>query len=161
VCGQVVVKRYRWLILAMVLIGGAVAVEYAAHRRVVPAGRGETLGAFLAWRPRVGAFVVVEDDGTRGGEHLLAYGPRNSILLLSSGPSAYVFDRAGKLVDWSPDIGDDPVFSQRWGAQQAGRIRQVLTRAEAAAWANAGAANPASAAAATATGPATRAAGGE
>ena len=40
-----------------------------------------------------------------GKQHVIAYGPMSSWLLLSSGPSACVFDDTGRLVDWSSDIG--------------------------------------------------------
>lgn len=35
-------------------------------------------------------------------------------LALPSGPTAYVFDETGTLVDWSSDTGDDPKFLSRW-----------------------------------------------
>ena len=33
---------------------------------------------------------------------------------LPSGPPAYVFDESRRLVDWSPDTGEDPDFEQQW-----------------------------------------------
>jgi hypothetical protein len=106
----------RWLILAAALIGGCVATEVACYRRIVPDGRAATLAEYLAWRPSAAEFAVVE---TSGMEHVIAYGPSRS-LMLASGPSAYIFDDTGRMVDWSPDIGDDPAFDERWTAQGRG-----------------------------------------
>ncbi len=38
---------------------------------------------------------------------------------LPSGPSCYVFDPAGKLVDWIPDNGESREWDTKWG--QTGR----------------------------------------
>jgi hypothetical protein len=112
----------RWLILAAVLLGGCVATELACYRRIVPDGRAATLAEYLAWRPSAAEFAVVETAGTR---HVIAYGPKRSPML-ASGPSAYVFDDTGRMVDWSADIGDDPAFDERWDAQGRGdrRVRR-------------------------------------
>jgi len=106
-------KRLRGLIIVAALIGGCVTTEYLSRRRLDPTGRVATLSEYLAWRPSAEQFVAVVVDGRR---HVIAYGP-SSWLLLSSGPSAYVFDDTGRLVDWSSDVGDDPRFVERWRAQ--------------------------------------------
>lgn len=122
-------KRFRSVtIIAAVLIGGCFATEYVSRRRVDPAGRISTLGDYLAWRPASDQFTTVDVDGK---SHVIAYGPMSSWLLLSSGPSAYVFDDAGRLTAWSSDIGDDPQFDQRWSAQRARGPGRSLPRAEA------------------------------
>ena len=54
-----------------------------------------------------------------GERHVIAYGPMSSWILLSSGPSACVFDSTGRLVDWSSDIGDDSQFDRKWSAQDS------------------------------------------
>jgi hypothetical protein len=51
-------------------------------------------------------------------------------LLLSSGPSACVFDDTGRLVDWSSDIGDDPRFDEKWSAQRSRRTARMLSRSD-------------------------------
>jgi hypothetical protein len=38
----------------------------------------------------------------------------NPGLALPSGPPAYIFDSSGDLVDWTPDLGDDPKFHSKW-----------------------------------------------
>jgi hypothetical protein len=95
-------KRLRGLVVFAVLIGGCFATEFVSRRRVNPTGRVSTLGGYLAWRPSAERFAAVEVNGR---PHVIAYGPMSSWLLLSSGPSAYAFDDAGRLVDWSPDGG--------------------------------------------------------
>jgi hypothetical protein len=106
------VKRYRWIIIAALLVSGVIAVEYAMSIRVVPPADVKTLEAFLHWQPSARQFAVVE---VQGGEHLIAYGQKSG--MLPSGPSAYVFDRSGTLVDWSRDVGDNWRFAERWHAQ--------------------------------------------
>ena len=124
-------KRYRWIIIVAVLIPGFVLTEYFGHHRVVPPDQVKSLDGFLAWKPSAEEFAVVD---TRNGEYLIAYGPANSLLGLSSGPSAYAFDRSGRLVDWSADIGDDPRFDERWQAQSARGGARHIARAKAATW---------------------------
>jgi hypothetical protein len=46
-------------------------------------------------------------------EFVACYGPITTLALVS-GPPLYVFDRSGKLVDWSRDIGDDGVYDDKW-----------------------------------------------
>lgn len=36
-------------------------------------------------------------------------------LAFASGPPVYIFDDAGTLVHWTPDNGDDPAFTGKWG----------------------------------------------
>ena len=117
-------KRFRSLLVVLLALAALIGIETVAHRRVDPSGRASTLGEYLVWRPREQRFARIESDGR---SHIIAYGPVSSWLLLSSGPSAYVFDEAGRLVDWSADIGDDPHFDTRWNAQGA---RSALKRGE-------------------------------
>jgi hypothetical protein len=98
-------KRFHWLVISAVLIGGCLTTEYVSHRRVNPTGRVSTLNDYLAWRPSAEQFAAVDVNGK---QHIIAYGPASSWLLLSSGPSACVFDDRGSLVDWSSDIGERP-----------------------------------------------------
>ena len=41
--------------------------------------------------------------------------PSGSLLLLPSGPPAYIFDERKILLDMSRDIGDNPSFIKKWG----------------------------------------------
>lgn len=121
-------KRLRGVIIFAVLIAGCLTTECISHRRVNPTGRVSTLDDYLAWRPSVDRFAAVDIDGR---QHVIAYGPASSWLLLSSGPSAYVFDDTRRLVDWSPDIGDDPKFDERWHAQRSLGSGRRLSRSKA------------------------------
>jgi hypothetical protein len=120
-------KRFRWLIITGVLIGGWLTAESISHRRVNPAGRASNLNEYLAWRPSAEQFAQIDVGGK---PHVIAYGPMSSWLLLSSGPSACVFDDTGRLVDWSSDIGDDPRFDEKWSAQRSRRTARMLSRSE-------------------------------
>lgn len=121
-------KRYRWIILAVLLFASWLLAEYLMHRRVVPPKNVTSLQTFLAWRPSTEHFAVTRTDGD---EHLIAYGPNGA--LLPSGPSAYVFDSSGHLVDWSADVGDSPRFDEHWQSQRS-RGGPRLSRQEAANW---------------------------
>jgi hypothetical protein len=118
-------KRFRWLIVLAALIGGCFTTEYVSHRRVNPTGRISNLNEYLAWRPSADQFAQVHENGK---PHVIAYGPMSSWVLLSSGPSACVFDDTGRLVDWSSDIGDDPQFDQKWSAQHSRGAGRTLSR---------------------------------
>lgn len=119
-------KRFRWVIVISVLIGGCFTVDRALHRKADPTGRASTLGEFLAWRPSAEEFALTEINGQ---QYVLAYGPAGRTL--PSGPAGYVFGPDGTLVDWSGDIGDDPAFNDKWNAQRA-RGTQPLSRSEVA-----------------------------
>ena len=58
---------------------------------------------------------------TKDGEALMAHGPI-TLLALPSGPPAYVFDRNGKLIDWTMDMGDDPAFQRAWPMKSSRKI---------------------------------------
>jgi hypothetical protein len=124
-------KRLRWATTLAVLVVGCVIAESIAHRRVVPPVDVKSLDGFLRWRPSAEQFAMVNVGGR---EHLIAYGPTSSVLWLSSGPSAYVFDASGRLVDWSADIGDDPRFDARWQAQRSRGAGRTIHRDDAANW---------------------------
>lgn len=120
-------KRFRGIIIFAVLIGGCLTTEIVSQRRLRPTGRATTLQEYLAWRPSAEQFSAVD---VAGNQHVIAYGPMSSWLLLSSGPSAYVFDGSGRLVDWSSDIGDDSAFDERWSAQRSRGRGGSLSRGE-------------------------------
>lgn len=124
--GRVWRRRWvRWVGVCVVLVGGVLGMEVAGHRAVAPQGKFSTLRGFLAWRPGEERFAMV---GVGGRRHVIALGARSSWLLLSSGPSAYVFDDAGALEDWTADMGDDNRFEGRWGVIEAFRSGRVTRR---------------------------------
>ncbi|HVS70373.1 MAG TPA: hypothetical protein VHQ47_03875 [Phycisphaerae bacterium] len=112
-----------WVVLGIGVVVGFLGEEVAGGWRLQPRGRAETLREFLAWRPGEQRFAEVEVGGKAG---VLAVGPMGG--LLSSGPSVYVYDGSGKLVDWTADEGDDSAFDGRWDVGKA--WRGGMTRAE-------------------------------
>ena len=69
---------------------------------------------------------------TKGGQEYLAlFGPVEALPRFPSGPPVYIFDSAGRLVDWTPDEGDDEAFHQRWPGAFGGR---EITQIELAVW---------------------------
>jgi hypothetical protein len=119
-------KRFRPLIVVVLLIGAWLAAERFFYRRTVPPTKVTDINSFLQWRRPTRDPVVVQGPG---GEHLLVMGPGGGVL--PSGPSAYVFDCRGHLIEWSSDIGDDNGFQQKW--QPSKPVRQ-LTPSEIPAW---------------------------
>jgi len=59
-------------------------------------------------------YRTIKTSLSSGGEiFFAAIGPRPGSIL-SSGPPVYVFDGDGKLLDWTPDFGDDSQFRNNW-----------------------------------------------
>jgi hypothetical protein len=120
-------KRVRGIIIAGLLIAAWIATERVLYRRTVPRANVRDIDSFLQWRPGTRQFAVLAD-----GRHLIATGAASSVL--PSGPSGYVFDRSGRLVDWSADIGDDPKFDGKWQAQHSVGSGKVVRRSELSSW---------------------------
>lgn len=89
--------------LMMVILADIVIGNY----RVRPGGI-TTLGRYIDLRGMPARHVAVSRSG---GEYLIVYGPARS--LVPSGPSAYIFDGTGAMVEWSADVGDDPKFDEK------------------------------------------------
>src|SRR5262245_38358579 len=85
------------------------------HRRAVDASAGGAAGEcdFICDIHQVAA-LAAPDPGDRAERDRLPGGNRAGRSLASSGPAVYVFDRSGRLVDWSGDMGDDSRFQQKW-----------------------------------------------
>jgi hypothetical protein len=110
---------FRWIILIACLVVIYVAAEVLLHRRVVPPPTVDSFATMVEWRMPRSIEVIEEGDS----EYLLATGWGSGVL--PSGPSAYVFDRSGKLVDWSGDMGDDPQFYGKWIRTSKRETRQL------------------------------------
>jgi hypothetical protein len=102
-------KRFRGIILMVLLIAVWLTAEALMYRRTVPPASVTDFPTFAKWQQSPRDIEVIQQGGTG---YLLATGPGGG--LLASGPSSYVFDRSGRLVDWSSDIGDDPRFRDKW-----------------------------------------------
>jgi hypothetical protein len=122
-------KRFRGITIALLLVAAWLVAESLLHRRTIPPKGVIDIGSFLEWRKDTHRFVILADSKNK---HLMATGPGGG--LMPSGPAAYVFDDHGRLVDWSPDIGDDDAFDQRWNAQRARSSGSALPRDRVAAW---------------------------
>jgi hypothetical protein len=72
---------------------------------------------------------------SNGQEYLALFGPAQAFPGFPSGGPVYIFDRAGRLVDWTPDEGDDEAFRLRWPGISPGR---PIPPAEVSAWADSG-----------------------
>ena len=112
-------KRYRNIIVIVSLIVAALATEAWLDRRAAPPAAVTDFAAFTRWRePR--SLEVIQQGGS---EYLFATAPGGR--MLKSGPPGYVFDRSGKLVGHSTDIGDDPRFRDKWIPRWFGKGQQL------------------------------------
>jgi hypothetical protein len=68
---------------------------------------------------------LTKNDGAT--TYYLAHGPIRAPLALPSGPPVYVFDQAGKLIDYTKDSGDDPRFAKAWksGPESGERLEEI------------------------------------
>lgn len=109
-------SRSRWIEWAFLALMGLLAVAYVVGcdlelRRSKLRAPNASFDAVLAHIPTPQRFGTLERDGTT---YVVVIG-RLTRIYLASGPPVYVFDRSGRLVDWTYDIGDDPRFSEQWG----------------------------------------------
>jgi hypothetical protein len=102
-------KRFRGTIIFILVVGAWAAAEWLMHRRTVPPTWVTNFSTFAQWQRSPRDIEVIRHDGA---DYLLATGPGGG--LLPSGPSGYVFDCSGRLVDWSSDIGDSSRFQDKW-----------------------------------------------
>ena len=72
-----------------------------------------TLTAFLASGKQI---CCIQDITVNDKTYTVVIGVMHTtLLLLPSGPPAYIFDERHILVDWCGDIGDNPGFIKKWG----------------------------------------------
>jgi hypothetical protein len=102
-------KRFRRVIIVALLVVGWVTTERLLRWRTMPPPSVTNFSAFAKWKHTPRDIEVIQQSGA---DYLLATGTGGGVL--PSGPSGYVFDRSGRLVDWSSDIGDDPRFRDKW-----------------------------------------------
>jgi hypothetical protein len=110
--------------IAWALTSATIAKSYA------PVPEAETFDGFVAYYGQ--PFSIIQFDE----EHIVATVEVPFWHLVINTPSSmpgYVFDRNGKLVDWSPDPGDDSNFQNRWlkANRHAISIDQVMGRMQA------------------------------
>src|SRR5262245_57912660 len=115
------------LLAVVALFGGwllFVHWEFAKLRH-----RGGTVAEHLATMPEPLRYRVNSPPNAEA--HLVLEGPIRSVWTFPSGPPLYVVGPDGRLVDWTPDAGDDEKFNARWPGAYGG---QQITREEAAKW---------------------------
>lgn len=91
------------------------AIWMACHAAYVDTIWPRALGMTLSeLEQQIGKPESLRRHAYNGSSYTIWSGPVKTIYL-PSGPPVYVFDSAGKLLDWSRDIGDDPTFQEQWG----------------------------------------------
>lgn len=120
-------KWSSWLLATLVLGAGWLWLVDWSYRTQAP--RGTTLREVLPQTLERSQSRVFEQDGQ---EYLAVFG---RILIVPprfpSGAPVYVFDSAGRLVDWTHDDGDAESFNRRWSRLYRGR---TITRDELMQW---------------------------
>lgn len=103
------------LILAACVLLGAMEVEHWRWMQSirVPEHSASILEAIRSVPARTGIYRV--DSGTKHYVKVVGT-PKPGVFALPSGPPIYIFDRAGTLVDWTPDSGEDPDFGRAWSS---------------------------------------------
>lgn len=95
------------------LLGVWIYSEKKGASAVRPPEGATNLVAFLEARPQPRQIRKFIHDGKTYIEVIGK--PVTSLLSLPSGPPAYIFNENGALVDWSRDVGDNPLFANKWG----------------------------------------------
>src|SRR5262245_55530699 len=108
------IRKAAILAVAAALLVGYIALVRNEKARFRPPADVRTLADFQMTMPPAEGCEVRRRDGHR---YLSVYGPMRAIWTAASGPSAYVFDESGALIDWTSDSGDDGVFKYDWYAQ--------------------------------------------
>jgi len=121
--------RFSLTRVGVLLVIAWLGAEMYFGTRAFPPEHVRDATSYLDWRPDTQVFAILDGPG---GEHLMAIGPGGGVL--PSGPSAYIFDRTGRLVDYSLDIGDDPDFDERWNAQSRATAAPQLPAAHLDGW---------------------------
>jgi hypothetical protein len=76
-----------------------------------PHGKFTNVTEYVAWGRHPGHVTKIKRQGE---VFFIAHSPMDVWLAMPSGPAAYVFDKSGRMIEWSRDSGDDPGFQNRW-----------------------------------------------
>jgi hypothetical protein len=112
-----------------------IGLEVLLIRRAKPPEGVQDFRAFMRWRPETNRFFLHAVDGQ---EFLEAVGPSAGVV--PSGPSGYVFDRSGRLIDRTMDSGDDSRFQRHY---RSSAPRRILDLPAAEEWLQSNATQPA------------------
>jgi hypothetical protein len=102
-------KHFHTIIIVVLLLTVWLSTELFLHRQTVPPVSVKDFSTFVMWQKSPRDIEVIHQGDS---EYLFVMGRNGGII--PSGPSGYVFDRSGRLLDWSSDIGDDPRFRNKW-----------------------------------------------
>lgn len=98
-------------ILAFIVI--IVLEENRVYKSIALPNSTLTLSQFVQKYKKIDKVSICSSQD--GNTHILIQGHMVfSFLAIHSGPPLFVFDKCGKLLDWTSDSGDDPVFSNAW-----------------------------------------------
>jgi len=102
------------LLLAMV---GAVLVAWLMlsareEKRLKPAPSVQTIQDFIQQMPPP---ARVQKFSAGNATYYEVWGQLGGTIRLPSGPPSYIFDSAGRLVDWTYDRGEARDYEQKWG----------------------------------------------
>lgn len=114
------------MLLVFVVGGGWCWLVVQSYRSQIP--RGTTFAEATPHLPEPMQYRIFTKDGQ---EYLAVFGPMQVVPpRFPSGDPVYVFDRNGKLLDWTSDSGDSEAFNGRWPKLFGGRFvsRDELTQ---------------------------------
>lgn len=118
------------LLAVPVLIGAYVALCYRQHQSLKPPEGDVGIEQFAAAMPLPERVTLVDHDGRT----YIAWFGELAWLSLPSGPSYYLFDESGRLVDWVPETGDGDRISDMLDAAEHRRhisVEEALSIVEA------------------------------
>jgi len=88
-----------------------IGYTFTAAQRAVPPPDVRRWEDYLAEMPQPRSFMLIQMF--TGEEFLLAVGPKPKTPF-AKGPPMYVFDREGRMIDWTADSGEDADFTKQW-----------------------------------------------
>jgi hypothetical protein len=104
-------SRKNWLVLGLCIACWLVYVRHIGNGLNPEANGVRTYKEFKDKMPEPEAYVFIR----RGEPSFLRIALPWKFVMLPSGHPAFVFDRNGRLIDWTRDDGDDSRFSNQWG----------------------------------------------
>lgn len=95
------------LLVIIAPLAGWVAIDAALRARAKPPSNVINVASCLAWLNNpLGVYRITSNESV----YYQIIGPAGR--LVASGPAGYTFDREGKLIGWSEDVGDDKTPAQ-------------------------------------------------
>lgn len=122
------IKVLRRFLGIAVMMGAWVLAEWRLSQPVVPPSDVTDINSFSRWQRGANSFTV----RTGTDQYFLAVGGFAGIL--PSGPAISVFDRSGRLLDWTPDSGDSLSFAVKWLSPSVDGCVTRMNRDELSQW---------------------------